>query len=46
MACSLRVPVVLVGTGLLHLLGVSPDIAAGIAAGLMGIDVFRSDGKK
>jgi hypothetical protein len=46
MACSLRVPVVLAGTGLLHLLGVSPDIAAGIVAGLMGIDVFRSDGKK
>ena len=46
MACSLRVPVVLLGTGLLHLLGVSPDIAGGIVAGLMGIDVFRSDGKK
>ena len=46
MACSLRVPVVLGGAALLHLLGVSPDIAAGIAAGLMGIDVFRSGGKE
>ena len=46
MACSLRVPVVFAGTAFLHLLGVSPDIAAGIAGGLMGIEAFRSDGKK
>lgn len=46
MACSLRVPVVFASTGLLHLLGVSPDMAAAIAAGLMGIDAFRSGGRE
>ena len=46
MACSLRVPVVMAATCLLHLIGVSPDLAAGISAGLIGIDVFRSGGKE
>jgi hypothetical protein len=46
MACSLRLPVVMAGTFLFHLLGVRPDIGAGIAAGLMGIDALRSGGEK
>ena len=46
LACSLRAPVIAATTCLLHLFGVSTDLAAGISAALMGIDVFRPGGKE